>query len=112
MATAAWLEFEVAQPLMLAKGHLGRLGLDSPSSVNSSHALSLAGLQAIKGFPWGHFILPWESGSYRFFFFLFLFYLFRAAPVAYGSSQARGRTGAAAASLHHSQGNTGSELHI
>ena len=30
------------------------------------------------------------------------FLLFRAAPVAYGSSQAKSRIGAAAASLHHS----------
>ena len=42
-----------------------------------------------------------------FFFFCF----FRATPVAYGSSQARGHIGAvsAAASLHHSHSNTGSE---
>ena len=36
--------------------------------------------------------------------------LLRAAPVAYGISQVRGRIGAAAACLHHSQGNSGSEL--
>ena len=34
-----------------------------------------------------------------FFFFFFFFSLFRAAPAAYGSSQARGRMGAAAAGL-------------
>ena len=34
--------------------------------------------------------------TFSFFFFL----LFRAAPVAYGSSQARGRIRAAASSLH------------
>ena len=33
---------------------------------------------------------------------------FRAAPVAYGSSQARGQIGAAAASLYHSHSNAGS----
>ena len=37
--------------------------------------------------------------------FLFSFFLFRAAPTAYGSFQARGQTGAAAASLHHSHSN-------
>ena len=41
-----------------------------------------------------------------FFFFLiylfFIFCLFTASPVAYGDSQARGPTGAVAASLHHS----------
>ena len=36
--------------------------------------------------------------------------LFRATPVAYGSYQARGRIGAAAASLQHSHSNAGSEL--
>ena len=35
--------------------------------------------------------------------------LFRAAPAAYGSSQARGQIGATAAGLHHSHGNMGSE---
>ena len=40
----------------------------------------------------------------------FLFCLFRAAPAAYGGSQARGRIGAVAAGLHHSQSNTGSKL--
>ena len=34
--------------------------------------------------------------------FFFFFCLFRAAPAAYGGSQARGRIGATAASLHHS----------
>ena len=36
--------------------------------------------------------------------------LFRAAPVAYGSSQARGQTGAVAASLCHSHSNARSKL--
>ena len=42
--------------------------------------------------------------------FLFSFFLFQTAPLAYGSSQARGRIRAAAASLYHSHSNTGSEL--
>ena len=37
-----------------------------------------------------------------FFLNLFIFCLFRATPVAYGSSQARGHIGATAAGLHHS----------
>ena len=40
------------------------------------------------------------------------FFLFRAAGVAYGSSQARGRLGAAAAGLRHSHRNAGSEPHL
>ena len=44
------------------------------------------------------------------FFCLFFALLFRAAPLACGSSQARGLIRAAAASLHHSHSNMGSEL--
>ena len=36
----------------------------------------------------------------------------RAAGTAYGSSQGRGRMGAAAASLHHSPSNARSEPHL
>ena len=43
-------------------------------------------------------------------FFLFLF--FRAIPTPYGSSQARDRIRAAAADLHHSNSNKGSEPHL
>ena len=46
-----------------------------------------------------------EVGHSLSFFFFFL----RAAPVAYGGSQARGRIGAVAASLLHSYSNSGSE---
>ena len=35
-----------------------------------------------------------------------------AAPAAHGSSPARGGTGAAASSLHHSHSNVGSEPHL
>ena len=45
----------------------------------------------------------------RFFSFIFLLFL-RAASSAYGKSQARGQTGAAAASLCHSHSNARSEL--
>ena len=38
--------------------------------------------------------------------------LFRAAPVAYGGSQATGRIGAVAASLCRSHSNARSELHL
>ena len=42
----------------------------------------------------------------------FFFPLLRAAHVAYGSSQARGRSGAAAASPHHSHSHTKCELSL
>ena len=45
-------------------------------------------------------------------FFYFYFLLFRATPVAYASSQDRGRLTATAASLHHSHSNAGSEARL
>ena len=45
-------------------------------------------------------------------FLFFSFLLFRAAPVAYGSSQARGQIGAAAADLHLSHSNVESEPNL
>ena len=42
----------------------------------------------------------------------FFILLFKAAFMAYRSSQARGQTGAAAASLHHSHSNARSKLHL
>ena len=44
--------------------------------------------------------------------FFFVFGLFRAAPMAYGGSQARGRIGAVAASLHQSHSDARSELRL
>ena len=44
------------------------------------------------------------------YFILFYFLLFKAAPVTYGSSQARGRIGATATGLHHSHSNVASKL--
>ena len=60
---------------------------------------------------------PWDLvaeyilvSNYRAFFFFF--WLFRAALLPSGGSQARGQIGAAAASLHHSLSNTGSKLYL
>ena len=39
-------------------------------------------------------------------------FLFRAAPAAHGSSQARGRIRAAAAGLYHSHSHMGTEPHL
>ena len=44
-----------------------------------------------------------------FFLYLFTYCLFRAALMAYGISQARGRIRAAAANLHHNHRNATSE---
>ena len=52
----------------------------------------------------------WESDNWAFFFLFF--FLFTAKPMAYGGSQARGLTGATAASLHHSHSNARSESRL
>ena len=56
----------------------------------------------------------WELlNLFLFYFIFFIFFcLFRAAPVAYGGSQARGLIGATDANLHHSHSNTKSEPHL
>ena len=51
-----------------------------------------------------------EIMLFYFYFLFFIFCLFRAIPAADGSCQAKGRIRAAAAGLHHSHSNAGSEL--
>ena len=46
------------------------------------------------------------------FVFVFVFCLYRAAPAAYGGSQARGLIEATAAGLHQSHSNTRSKLRL
>ena len=53
-------------------------------------------------------LLPDDQQALKLFLFLLVFFFFllcRAAPLAYGGSQARGRIRATAASLHQSHGN-------
>ena len=57
-------------------------------------------------FHWSICLFWYQDHTVFFFFFL----LFRAIPTVYGSSQARGRNGAVAASLCHSHRSTRSEL--
>ena len=62
-------------------------------------------------------ILPYKrlKVASTFFYFIltcFVVCVFRAAPTAYGGSQARGQIGAAAAGLGHSHSNAGSKLHL
>ena len=54
-------------------------------------------------------VVPCGAGENCFFVFFFFFFLaFRAAPAAYGGSQAWGGIRVAAAGLHHSHSNPGS----
>ena len=52
-----------------------------------------------------------HTGHIIYLFALFFFFL-KAAPEAYGSSQARGQNRAAAASLHHSHSHARSKPHL
>ena len=47
-----------------------------------------------------------------FYFFNYYYFFFRAAPTAYGSSQARGQIGATASGLCHSNSNTRSKPYL
>ena len=47
-------------------------------------------------------LFHWKKMFEMSFYFIFIFCIFKATPEVYGSSQARGRIGAVAASLHHS----------
>ena len=55
-------------------------------------------------------VFPASLASFFSDSFFFFFWLFRASPAAYGSSQARGQIGVIAASLHHRHSNARSEL--
>ena len=52
---------------------------------------------------------PGGSESLFILILFFCLFFFRAAPAAYGGSQARGLLGAVAAGLHQSHSNAGSE---
>ena len=52
----------------------------------------------------------WRDNKEIFFFFVFCH--FRATPVAYGGSQARGLIRAIASAPHHSHSNVGSGPHL
>ena len=53
-----------------------------------------------------------EARQQFIYLFICLFAFSRAAPLAYGGSQARGPIGVVAASLHQSHSNAGSEPHL
>ena len=64
------------------------------------------------GYIYGNEIIEDFEEYYQIPFFYFWTLFFRAGPMASGSSQARGRIGAAAASLRHSHSNVASEPHL
>ena len=57
----------------------------------------------------------WQAdclGSFFYLSFHLFIYFFRAVPVVYGGSQARGLIRAVAISLHHRHSNARSKLHL
>ena len=56
-------------------------------------------------------VISFGHADQKIFFFFFSFGIFKATPVAYGSSQGRSQIGIAAASLHHSHSNARSLTH-
>ena len=68
-------------------------------------------LQQSPFYPLPHKLVP-LGNSICVYLFLFLFLLFRAAPLAYRSSKSRGPLRAAAAGLHHSHSNAGAKTHL
>ena len=56
--------------------------------------------------------MPFSTMAKIFGYAGFVILLFRAVPAACESSQARGRTGAVAASLYHNHSNVGSKAHV
>ena len=82
----------------------------TPTKTNSFVGQKTTLWQDIKNQP--HTLLKsYTPSSSRFTTILTLLFS-RAAPRAYGNSQARGRTRATAAGLHHSHSNVGSKPHL
>ena len=84
---------------------LGFEGLHCQKGTRGAQALfpGAEGMDRLFWLEWG------GAGDATLFFFFFFFFLI-PPPVEYGSSQARGQIGPAAAGLHHSHSNTGSKL--
>ena len=80
---------------VLAHGQGNGISCDNFSDSSGNEALR-------NSFPNSSYWDPW----------FFIFFLFRATCAAHGSSQTRGRMGAVAAGLHHSQSNARSKLHL
>ena len=82
----------------------------------SEHSNSMCSVQGLslteKRATIQYHVHPSEYVTFSFFLSFLSFCLFRAAPVAYGGSQARGPIGAIAAGLHHSHSNVGSKVHL
>ena len=102
MFSLMWLKENLKETAILPRVLPPAPGVEeekTPSLLAPPKPLSGHLFCAIITFTWAVWIL-----SLNIFFFLFT-----AAPVTYGGSQARGRIGTVAASLHHSQRDTRTE---
>ena len=77
-------------------------------SIGKNAGLILVAL-AVPLISYGFLVKSHDPSELKFHHFLVFFFLFRAAPAAYGGSQARGVESAVAAGLWHSHSNLGSE---
>ena len=89
--------------------HLGHLGQCQLGQDALSIPLGLTSTQPHLIFNHLHIWLRYFHSSQ--FLNLFFFFYFMATSVEYGSSQARGRIGAASAGPHHSHSNAGPKPH-
>ena len=87
-----------------AQGCPGLMGLQGSFKLFCVSAQKHCALGAF-----GHLVKPRDPLSKYCPFFIFIYLVFRAVPMAHGGSQARGQIGAIAASLHHSHSNLGSK---
>ena len=91
-------------------GGFGRKGSIVPFYIHPTEHLILYLIEIITANP---MIITTITNSFYLFIFLFCLCAFsRAAAMAYGGSQARGRIRAVAAGLHQSHSNKGSELRL
>ena len=83
----------------------------SPNSYESQKAGNC--IKLLKKKHMLRFLWSLRTNFTKIFMYLSIYFLlFRATAMAYGNFQASNRIGAAAAGLHHSHGNVGSELHL
>ena len=114
MAFAIW---EISGAIQVLRGRFSKLFLVKPTDVEKHHIEPhvMASDREIDQLPrWCLRKKPTDTGNVQTAFAAqaLFFLLFRSVPMAYGGSQARGRIGATAASLHHSHSNVGFELHL
>ena len=106
-----WMRGDVRTPVPLGLGRPGRLGGFLSAWIMALTAHGPPCSDTFSSVQRGRKRVIWVPSNLELFS---SFGLFRATPIAYGGSQARGRIGAAAACLHHSHSHSHarSELYL